>query len=102
MVASGICTHCRGIDLPGFGQQPPRHCHGASDRPAPRGVLGGYRCSCPCRFRPDELWKMADSWAKAEPDLSDDTRDTARILRYGALMEEAGHIVPQPNGDADA
>lgn len=51
MVAAHICESCRGIDLTrlGLGRSEPDHCYGGADRPAPAGVLGGYRCSCPCR-----------------------------------------------------
>lgn len=51
MVAAHICGSCRGVDMTalGFERSEPDHCYGYSDRPALPGVLGGYRCSCPCR-----------------------------------------------------
>jgi hypothetical protein len=49
MVASGLCPSCQEIAIPGFVYSMPNHCYGTADRPAPEGMLGGFRCSCPCR-----------------------------------------------------
>lgn len=61
MVAAHICGSCRGVDLadlgiPSLAPAEPVHCFGRSDMPAAPGVLGGYRCSCPCR-----TWGQTDS-----------------------------------------
>lgn len=49
MVVSGLCSSCREIAIPGFVYSMPVHCYGTADRPAPEGMLGGFRCGCPCR-----------------------------------------------------
>lgn len=87
MAASHPCGSCKGVDMTalGLGVAAPEHCHGRSDRPAAPGVLGGYVCSCPCRFSPRELFDMAE---RQFPHLP-----KARAERYKALMVEAGHIV---------
>jgi len=47
MTATGLCFSCRPDDW--FLHYVPSHCYGAGDKPAPEGVLGGFRCSCECR-----------------------------------------------------
>ena len=47
MVAFMLCTLCKPSGL--FPDGEPTHCFGSLDRPAPEGMLGGFRCSCPCR-----------------------------------------------------
>lgn len=48
METSGLCLLCRPFAMPGL-PAVPTHCFGSGDRPAPKGVLGGFRCSCKCR-----------------------------------------------------
>lgn len=50
MVMTGLCASCRPGDLMGMPIQP-EHCGGSADR-LREGVLGGFRCSCPCRNDP--------------------------------------------------
>lgn len=85
MAASLKCDLCQPIALPGLEVTPPRHCQGRSDRPAPEGVLGGVRCSCPCRFAPHELHAQAQAKFPGN-------REAARA-EYVERMKEAGHII---------
>jgi len=48
MVAFSVCQPCSGNYGP-LGRDKPQHCYGSSDRPAPKGVFGGFRCKCECR-----------------------------------------------------
>ena len=54
MVAYAPCASCAPTEVLGVKPEP-IHCYGTGDRPAPRGVLGGFRCSCECRH-----WKRED------------------------------------------
>lgn len=46
MVAIGRCSSCRGKN--------PAHCYGSGDRKTLPGMLGGFRCICPCREQADQ------------------------------------------------
>ena len=93
MVASGKCSACRPSSISGLMTIDPHHCNGSGDRRAPKGVLGGFECSCPCRYRPDELWNMADAWAKGRATTTASEQAAYRIARYNELMVEAGHVI---------
>jgi hypothetical protein len=48
MVATGACFSCIPMKF-GDHISPPNHCYGSGDRPAPKGVFGGFMCNCSCR-----------------------------------------------------
>lgn len=83
------CGSCAPASLkpyfPDAADPEPTHCHGSGDRPAPNGVLGGMVCSCPCRYRPDQLHSMAHNAYPTD-------RDRA-VARYNELMVEAGFVI---------
>lgn len=53
MAATGKCILCQDGEVIGIGRVEPTHCYGKGDRPAPPGVLGGFICSCECRWKED-------------------------------------------------
>jgi hypothetical protein len=90
MAASGLCLVCEpehewnGIPMK------PTHCGGSNDRTTP-GLLGGFICSCPCRYKPHQLHAMA---AAKYPDEKEQAG-----RHYIDLMKQAGFIVPREEGD---
>lgn len=56
MTAIGTCLSCRTWNQ-FFGDVTPFHCFGNGDRPAPEGVMGGFKCGCDCRN-----WSALKRW----------------------------------------
>ena len=87
MVALGLCLLCGEGEVLGLGKVMSTHCHGKGDRPAPKGVLGGFQCSCPCRYKPHQLYAMATAKYPNDREASD--------RYYVELMKQAGFLVPR-------
>lgn len=80
MATFGLCFACTPLDLSKFpfstfsgsGLSEPEHCHGHGDQPAPKGVMGGFVCTCECR-----------NWRQPKPTIEEE-------LEHTAVLEAAG------------
>lgn len=80
MASFGLCMACTPIDLSKFpfssfggtGFSEPEHCYGQGDQPAPKGVMGGFVCTCECR-----------SWPRGKRTLEEDIAHTEALEAAG-------------------